>query len=362
LVAISTNGEIQWHYQAAVGYTFSATLVSERRVYVIAPRQRQIHIDRREPGGYDEDVGAGAVVALAVDGRELWNVEIDDEPYSEPVVMANGAVYTLGIYTEITQKEVRTDTAYLINLSPDGEVNWRCLLRGAELRWTEGKFNALTLLRDGTVGFGGWKHIFHTYSADAIQRWTKEFQSCPDTHAAISPDGTVVLLSNYMPELHDKQLALMSWEVMNTFGVVQTVTSQGAKYWNLQVASDIHSAPAICQDGWIYFGGTNYTHDRPSEAQAHGTVYALDGDGRLQYTFDTRKEFADHPLQPEPLVDSAGVLYIADSGKHLYAISKSGELLAESSTPGGYATNAVIDGQGRLYIGAAGGVLHALGD
>lgn len=361
-MAISTSGEIQWQYPTLAGYTFNATLVPERRLYVVTPRQRQIHIDRRQPGGYDEDVGAGTVIALAVNGRKLWEVEIDDEPYSEPVMMANGVVYTLGIYTEITQKEVRTDKAYLISLSSEGEVNWRCLLWGVALQWTEGNFNTLTLLRDGTLGFGGWEHIFHTYNADAIQRWTKEFQSCPDTHAAVSPDGTVVLLSNYKPEMHERQLELMSWEVMNTFGVVQTVTPHGAKYWNLQVASDIHSAPAICQDGWIYFGGTTYTHDRPDEPQTHGTVYALDGDGRLQYTYDTHQAFADHPLQPEPLVDGAGVLYIADSGEYLYAINKDGELLAESSTPGGYVTNAVIGGQGRLYIGAADGVVHALGD
>lgn len=365
VVGVSTAGEVAWRRQTSGSPLICAARIPDPRVYAHCWWRR--FEDVRGRGDVPETLVMlkSELAAISPDGDELWALEAEGSMLGDPLLTADGAVYTIAVRRENVFHDKYYDhsltKASLVCYDPAGKERWQYRLSQFEDCWELTPASQICLLRLGSIGFCWNDHTFHAIKSDGGKDWTYGLLSVPDGPTAASPAGDVVILANDRPELSDKQLDLMNWEAMNKYGVLHVLRGVGSLRWELQPGSDVHSAVAIDAAGAIRFGSTLYEHDREHLAEM-GRIYALSADKQLLWQYDTRAPFEDTPLQPDPLVDAAGVLYIADAGKHLYALNADGTLKWEYAAPKGFATNPVIAPDGTLYIGGNDGKLYALGD
>lgn len=365
VVGVAADGSVAWRRETKGAPLLCAALVPDPRVYSQCWWRRFEDVRRRGNQPKTLTMLRSELAALDPTGHELWALEEDGAPLGEPLVTGDGEVHYLAVWRENIYHNGKyydhsLTRAGLVCYDPDGRENWRYPLSHFDNCWELTPACQIGLLPSGSIGFSWNDNVFRAFKPDGGKDWVYGMRSVPDGPPAASPTGDIVLLANDRPTLTEKQLDIMNWEAMNKYGVLHVLRGVGTLRWEVQPGSDVHSAVAIDAAGVIHFGTTFYEQDRDHRAK-NGRVYAITPDKQLLWQYDTHARFEDTPLQPDPLVDGAGVLYISDAGRHLYALNLDGSLKWEYASPQGFATNPVIAPDGTLYIGGNDGKLYALG-
>lgn len=120
--------------------------------------------------------------------------------------------------------------------------------------------------------------------------------------------------------------------------------STGAALWNFTTVSAVRVAPVMGPSQTLFFG---------SKA---GVVYCLNSlTGVVEWSYDTGMDVG-HPL----IVNNKRV-FAASNNQTLYCFkAKNGKKMWQFDTGGEVMTGAVVDGKGKVFIGSASSMLHAL--
>lgn len=117
----------------------------------------------------------------------------------------------------------------------------------------------------------------------------------------------------------------------------------GDKLWEFVTGGEIHSAPALADDGTIYFG----SRDKK--------LYALTPSGKKKWEFLTAGT-----VDATPAIGPDGTIYVGSSDNTLYAVSPEGMRLWEFSSGGPITQPAAIAGDGMVYFVSQDGNLYAV--
>jgi len=365
VVGVGTDGKVAWRHETEGAPLIATSLTPDARVYAQSWWRHFEHVQARGDQPKTLVMLHGELLALDPAGAKLWALGTAGAMLGDPLVAADGSIYGVVVNRENVDVHGYYDhsltKANLVCYAPAGKERWRYSLSEFDDCWDLTPASQVTLLTDGSIGLCWNDFTLHVVKADGGKSWTYRFRSVPDTALAASPTGELLLLANDRPDLNDKQLELMNWEAMNKYGVLHLLKAVGSIRWNLQAGSDVHTEPAFDAAGALYFGATLYEHDREHLVK-NGRIYAIAADKQLKWQYDTHAHFDDNPLQPAPVVDADGVLYVSDAGRHLYALNPDGTLKWEYAAPQGFATNPVLAPDGTLYIGGNDNQLYALGD
>lgn len=176
---------------------------------------------------------------------------------------------------------------------------------------------------DGSVYVGGHDQRFHAIEADGSPRWAVPMHQKVWSAAAIVGD-TVFVGSD-----------------ADAFFALDAAT--GETRWRVHAEGDADGAPAVGEDGTIYFA-----------AGPH--VYAITQAGELRWRFQGRGPF----LLSSPAIDSDGTLYAASIDDHVYAIASDGRMRWEYAAENDISSSPVIGDEGLIYFGSDDQHVHAL--
>ena len=363
--ALKPDGKVAWQAEGTGNKVdFAISLEPSPRIYLRSNTVIQEHVTilGKEPWSYGRQ--ASVLVAVAPDGKELWQADLEGAMLGMPCVEPEGGVLGLQFVSkaEFHDKghvERLSNYAEMAKVTHDGVLEWHKILPRLRNVINPPEPSCMVLLRNGNVGFMWVDQTFHVFNAESFREWDYSVLSVPDCLPAVSPNTKVTQLANDRPTLTEKQLKYMNKEAMNLYGVLHSIKSGGTKHWDLQVGSDAHTQVAIGADGGIFFG-TNVFHDDRDGEWSTGQIVALNEKGQLQYNYEMHDDALDYPLGAPPLVDGSGTLYITDSGGNLYAIDAAGQLKWETAIDGQFLTNPVI-ADGVLYIGADDGKVYMIG-
>ncbi len=177
---------------------------------------------------------------------------------------------------------------------------------------------------DGTIYVPAHDHALHAVSPEGEPGWRAQLHQRAWAAALVLDDGDVVVGSDA-----DAFFRLRA--------------DDGAVAWRVRTEGDADGAPAVAADGTIYF-----------TAGPH--VYAVDGDGEVQWRFQARGPF----LLSSPAIDSDGTLYIGSIDDHVYAIAPDGRMRWEYETEGDISSSPVIGDDGTIFVGSDDQHVHAI--
>lgn len=120
-------------------------------------------------------------------------------------------------------------------------------------------------------------------------------------------------------------------------GQVIAFTPTGSVKW-------IHNTAGAIPDGGVVIAEDGTLYSNGGMAQSEGLI-ALNGDGRLKWTFATKGA-----VQTSPVIDNRGYIHIIDAGANYYVVKPDGTLLAESELGQSCTSAPVMDSNGRLYV------------
>jgi outer membrane protein assembly factor BamB len=360
--ALNPDGTETWRFQTPGSVWSSPAIGDDGTVYIAS--------------------GGGFLFALAADGSERWRVDIGAVDYVKPspALGSDGTIYVGSndgtfyavlpggtvAWTYETGKLISSspavgpdgavffgsDGGHVYGLNPDGTLRFRHAVRHeANVR------SSPAISADGTVIIGASDGYLYALTPDGDLRWEVQVSAnVLFSSPAIGSDGTVYVGS------YDKKL--------------HAISSTGAPMWGLALDDLVSSSPTVGEDGTIYVG---------TEA---GTLYAVGPNGDVLWTFSVGAEI----YYCSPMLAEDGTLYVGSFDRHIYALETSSMGLADSPWPtfgrnprrtawAGVSTAAepsqassacsatlwdlpypssfpagmALDGQGFVYVAAAGG-------
>jgi outer membrane protein assembly factor BamB len=117
----------------------------------------------------------------------------------------------------------------------------------------------------------------------------------------------------------------------------------GTKKWNYTTGSLIFSAPAIGNDGTLYFGSND------------GNLYALNSNGILKWAYTTAGSIYSYPA-----IGSDGTIYFGSIDNKLYALNPNGTKKWSYTTGNNIYSSPAIGSDGTIYIGSVDNKLYAI--
>ena len=187
-----------------------------------------------------------------------------------------------------------------------------------------------TIDSDGTIYFGG--------SYGGLTRYL----------FAINPDGTEkwkyktdgLILGSSPAIADDDTIYICSWD-----HYLHAVNPNGTQKWQFCAHNDIHSSPAIGEDGTIYFG-TMLLDNR---------IYAVNPNGTEKWHYKT-----GDAITSDPAIGDDGTIYIGSQDSYLYAMNPNGTLKWRYKTGDPVRGPPSIADDGTIYIGSVDKHLHAV--
>jgi len=295
---------------------------------------------------------SGKVARLTPAGAVVWTADLGERIYASPLLLGDAVVLgsdarrfvSLSIATGKTRWQLdadgEADTAPVEG--PDGGVTaaaGRVLygLRGSggvrfRLKLPRKIYAAPAVGDDGTIYVGAQDHRLYAISPAGTVRWSRDLGGDVDCAPALGDDGTIFAASDAGRVVAFDAQGKERWRaalggfirggltvgragtvLAGTYGpgprVVALDAASGAERWSFRVQGTgarefgIHGAPLEDVEGKLFFGAQD------------DKVYALDGSGRLLWTFSTGGD-VDAPLTVGP----GGVLYVGSDDGRLYAL------------------------------------------
>ena len=290
LYAINPNGTLKWN----LTITNSGEGVDTLSSPTIGP----------DGTIYASDEGF-RIVAVNPDGALKWQVWTHGEVVGPPAVAPDGTIYVQIDDPPPTGSCADTLNKCLVAVNPDGAIDWGLLDYGG--------FESPAVGTDGTIyidslainsnGTFEWQDN-QTFSSPSIGPDGTIYGTVDGGLFAVSPDGTV------------------QWQfpLEKTGGFCTTPDCSQITRVFVQ-----ESSVAIGSDGTLYFGSGFTKYPGTSPSYGNGTVYAVDPDGTLAWTFTTGscEPCSVNYALSDPAIGSEGTLYVGSSDGNLYAIGGS---------------------------------------
>jgi FOG: WD40-like repeat len=253
--------------------------------------------------------GADGLYAFSSTGTQLWRYTDNNGPdiHSSPSVAADGAII-VGVNSG--------SGARVWKVNPNGTLAWSTSLPRSDGTNADFIFSSPAIGQDGTIyigsesGTGGSASSLTALNANGTIKWHydvaggRPIRSSP----SIAVDGTIYVATKASSSQPAELLA---------------INPNGTLRWSYTISSrhstpdDSYSSPAVSSNGTVYFGAET------------GLVYALDPNGALLWTFDTKNGIN----WTSPAIGAGGTVYIGSNEGFLYALNANGESLADSPWP-----------------------------
>lgn len=176
---------------------------------------------------------------------------------------------------------------------------------------------------DSTVYIGSYSALY-AVNPDSTLKWVYytawEVGSAP----AISNDGSI-----YFGDYN---------------GYFWALNPNGSIKWFIKTNGSISSSPSIAKDGCVYFGNLE------------GILYAINADGTIRWTYNTY----GYIMNSSPAIIDDGTIYIGSYDRNLYAINKDGSLKWKYLTSDVIGSSPTIATDGTIYIGSSDGLFYAI--
>jgi outer membrane protein assembly factor BamB len=158
---------------------------------------------------------------------------------------------------------------------------------------------------------------------DTLLRWCFVAGDDITTAPAVADDGTVYFGAN------DRYLYALN--------------KDGTRRWRLAAGGSIRSSPAVGEDGTIYVGADD------------DYLYAVNPDGTLRWRIR-----AGGDVRSSPAIADDGTIYFGSEDDALYAVNPDGTLKWHFAAGGGVRSSPAVGLDGTVYFGADDDVLYAL--
>jgi outer membrane protein assembly factor BamB len=126
---------------------------------------------------------------------------------------------------------------------------------------------------------------------------------------------------------------------------LNAVYPNGTLKWRFRVGHSIVCAPAIAEDGTIYFGAI----------VSNGYLYALNSNGTVKWTYPTGGD-----LDSSPVIGDDGTIYVGSGSKTIHAIYPNGTRKWVFNTNAMVLSSPAIGSDGTIYCGCHDKYLYAL--
>ncbi|HEY7032088.1 MAG TPA: PQQ-binding-like beta-propeller repeat protein [Thermomicrobiales bacterium] len=300
----AVTGQERWRFEAGAGIASSPAVV-DGTVYV---------------GVGDSTMNAFVLAVDAATGRERWRLDVEGPVVSAPLV-ADGAVY-LG---------TNAGVLYAINAATGGE-RWQ-FAAGSTI-WAAPSY------ADGTVFVGSWDtNLYAIDAATGTERWRFAAEG-PIWAAPPVVDGVV-----YVAVQGDDM-------VQRPFRLFALDAADGTKRWQVDLPHSNTLAPLTAQNSVAVGGG--------GVLVMHAFIlHAFDaraGTERWQASVPVPTSLFEQP------VVSDGLVVLPGSKGALAGVDSAGGATRWQLTLGTADLSWPVIAGGMIYVGAADGVLYALGD
>jgi outer membrane protein assembly factor BamB len=281
------------------------------------------------------DISGDAIVAINPDGTEKWQLFINADLDSTPVVGDNPIAPSFG--TIFFGSDGPPNAIFAVN--PDGTLRW-------EFNTGDEVDTVPVLSPDGTVVYAVSNdnnlyavNVSANPAVDGTLKWTfpidtdsdPEINSSPtvnpsdgtiyvgssDDHRvfAINPDGTLKWQFNpgtgrdlessptfAIDPIDGKPTVYIGSDDDNVYAIN---ANTGAEKWRFDTGSQVVSSPIVDLDGTIYVGSDN------------GNVYAINPDGTQKWLFPT-----GGLVRSSPAIGQDGFIHIGSNDTNFYTISQ----------------------------------------
>jgi len=291
--------------------------------------------------------GIPNVFAISNTGQEIWNYETGDIVRSSPAIHSNGNIY-LGSYDNnlygftptgslAMQFDMGNNAKYsgpvfglngeiyigsqtdeLIAVDEGGNELWRYD--------TGGDVNGTPAIgTDGRIYVGSTGDFFYAFNPDGTLSWSSEYGTWAATATAIGPDGTIYFAG----------------EGNNTDssfgGVLIAYNPDGTEQWRVGLTEKANQGgPSIALDGTIYVGGHS------------NEMMAFSSGGSLLWSYPTNGN-----ILSAPAIDNDGNIYFGDDSGYFYVVDPEGNRKWQDTQLGVKIWNSpTIDSDGKIYIAA----------
>lgn len=230
------------------------------------------------------------LLAVGPNGNEKWRVQVR---YPEiPVVGKSGTIYmNTTVYPS-------TDLNDLLAVNPDGSIKWQTNLNTVP--------SLASIVGESTIVIGGDEVIYVPYgdyndpsgviavnSTGTIQWNFKTAPGCSITGLTTAKDGTIYATTD---EFHSAPESIL-----------YAINPDGTEKWELPINTDTLTAPAIADDGTIYFGSFDKS------------LYAVNPNGTIKWT-----RTLETPINNQVAIGSDGTIYAEEMGEVLLAFNPDG--------------------------------------
>ncbi|EEF59127.1 PQQ-binding-like beta-propeller repeat protein [Pedosphaera parvula] len=306
LYALNPDGTLKWTYTTggyiacvpSIGPDGSVYVSSaDKKLYAINPdgTLKWTYLADDTTGnlaiGSDGTIYFGTITynsylyAVKPDGTLKWQFPIVGQAYNSPAVASDGTIY-------IAEVSVAGTDILLHAVTPAGTEKWNFA--------TDTGLSSPAIASDGTVYIGSLANMLYAINPDGTQKWSYSAAASIETSPVIGVDGTV-----YVGELTGNLLAI------NPNGTLKWSHYNGS-YFD-------QSAPAVAQDGTIYYGASEPT----------GKIGALNSGGGLKWSYTSIGGIYSFLA-----IGNDGTLYVTADDGYLYALYGTSSL-ANSAWPMG---------------------------
>lgn len=157
--------------------------------------------------------------------------------------------------------------------------------------------------------------------------------------AAIAPDGTM-----YLGSFPGNLMALRDPGSGTQLELLWRFHPEGA--------SSFHTTPAIGSDGSVYVGFST----GGATPEAHGTFYALDSHGQIEWTVD----LGPGRQTSSPTLGADGTIYVTSGAGKLFALSPAGQVLWTAQTGPTVKASPALALDGTVYVASMNDNLYAI--
>ena len=276
------------------------------------------------------DIAGNLIVAINPDGSEKWNLDIEADIPSSPIVGSDGTVYVGGNQSSLPGTN---GSVYAITDNGNsGSINWRYHTVGSNVTtpalsmdesvvyaaggtpdsnlyaintstgtadWIYSAPDAINGGPtvdpiDGTIYFGCNNNRVYAINPDGSFKWISGAITVHDVLSAPAVDpanGTVYATSNDLGNSNDDRLYAFD-------------RANGSLKWQFITGNEIRSAPVVGADGTVYFGSDN------------NNLYAIDPDGNELWTFNEPTD----DVKSTPVIGIDERIYFGADDSKLYAI------------------------------------------
>jgi len=316
-----------------------------------------------------ESVGDGKIYALNEDGSVKWTFLLGAAPGGNNDYMPGVDPNTGTIYSDISGDAI-------VAINPNGTQKWQLAINA--------DFDSTPIVGDnpiapsfGTIFFGsdGPPNAIFAVNPDGTLRWQFNTGNEVDTVPVLSPDGTVVYAVSNDNNLYAVNVSAnpavdgtLKWTfpIDTDPGDINSSPTVNPSDGTIYVGSaDNHSAFAINPDGtlkWQFNPGTGRDmRSSPTFAidpiNGIPTVYIGSDDGNLYainantgndlWRFDTGSQVVSSPI-----VDLDGTIYVGSDSSNVYAINPDGTQKWLFPTGGLVRSSPAIGDDGFIHIGS----------